>query len=334
MEATDTPMDAAAVRRALYAAHLRPNRALGQNFCTDGARLAAMADAAAADGLPVLEIGPGLGALTEPLLLRAPRVVAVEKDAALCAALRARLCAHERAGRLALYAADILRFDVPGAMDGAPFAAAGNLPYYITTPIAEYLLPLLPSSLTLMVQREAGERFFAGPGARVYGPLSVLTQLYYEPERLMDVPRGCFYPQPEVDSLVVRLARRRGAPPEAPQRVLAFCRRAFSMRRKTLLNNLLPAGRPAPQGKSGGSAAAGARPAPHRDGDPAGHAARPSASGKPPAGRDAAAAARDDARAMQAAAAAALAALRLRSDVRAEALAPEDLLALLRLLPG
>mgnify|MGYP000772155080 FL=1 len=190
MEATDTPMDAAAVRRALYAAHLRPNRALGQNFCTDGARLAAMADAAAADGLPVLEIGPGLGALTEPLLLRAPRVVAVEKDAALCAALRARLCAHERAGRLALYAADILRFDVPGAMDGAPFAAAGNLPYYITTPIAEYLLPLLPSSLTLMVQREAGERFFAGPGARVYGPLSVLTQLYYEPERLMDVPRG------------------------------------------------------------------------------------------------------------------------------------------------
>ena len=73
MEATDTPMDAAAVRRALYAAHLRPNRALGQNFCTDGARLAAMADAAAADGLPVLEIGPGLGALTEPLLLRAPR---------------------------------------------------------------------------------------------------------------------------------------------------------------------------------------------------------------------------------------------------------------------
>ena len=299
MEATDTPMDAAAVRRALYAAHLRPNRALGQNFCTDGARLAAMADAAAADGLPVLEIGPGLGALTEPLLLRAPRVVAVEKDAALCAALRARLCAHERAGRLALYAADILRFDVPGAMDGAPFAAAGNLPYYITTPIAEYLLPLLPSSLTLMVQREAGERFFAGPGARVYGPLSVLTQLYYEPERLMDVPRGCFYPQPEVDSLVVRLARRRGAPPEAPQRVLAFCRRAFSMRRKTLLNNLLPAGRPAPQGKSGGCAAAG-----------------------------------DDARAMQAAAAAALAALRLRSDVRAEALAPEDLLALLRLLPG
>lgn len=237
--------DVAQLRQALAAAGLSPNRALGQNFFIDGARLAAIADAAGVDGLPVLEIGPGLGALTELLLARASRVTAVEKDAALCAVLRARLAADVAAGRLALHAADILRFDVAAAMAGAPFAVAGNLPYYITTPIVERLLPLLPLSLTLMVQREAAERFFAAPGARVYGPLTVLAQLYYLPSPVMDVPRACYYPKPDVDSAVVRLERRAAPPPEAPARVFAFCRRAFAMRRKTLCNNLPSPGRTA-----------------------------------------------------------------------------------------
>lgn len=273
-------MDAAQIKRALAEAGLRPNAALGQNFCVDEARLAAIADAADVTGRPVLEVGPGLGALTEPLLARAARVVAVEKDAALAALLTARL--GETAGaRLTVHTADILRFDVAAAMGavpgagGAGFCVAGNLPYYITTPIVERLLPLLPLSLTLMVQREAAARFSAGPGARVYGPVAAFSQTYYTVRHVMDVPRDSYYPQPDVDSSVVHLARRDVLPAADPAAFFAFLRRAFAMRRKTLWNNL--------------------------------------------------------ARAPQAAAA--LAALGLPADVRAEALAPASLLAVFDALP-
>ena len=287
-------MDAAQIKRALSEAGLRPNAALGQNFCVDEARLAAIVDAADVAGRPVLEVGPGLGALTEPLLARAARVVAVEKDAALAALLSRRLAAA--GARLAVYTADILRFDVAAAMEAAPaapgnpaapgsfhspgapgaaFCVAGNLPYYITTPIVERLLPLLPLSLTLMVQREAAARFSAGPGARVYGPVAVFSQLYYTVRHVMDVPRDSYYPQPDVDSSVVHLARRDALPAAEPAALLAFLHRAFAMRRKTLWNNL--------------------------------------------------------ARAPQAAAA--LAALGLPADVRAEALPPAALLAVFQALP-
>ena len=296
-------MDAAQIKRALSEAGLRPNAALGQNFCVDEARLAAIADAADVAGRPVLEVGPGLGALTEPLLARAARVVAVEKDAALAALLSRRLAAA--GARLAVYTADILRFDVAAAMEAAPaapgssdspaapgssdspaapgssgnpgaaFCVAGNLPYYITTPIVERLVPLLPLSLTLMVQREAAARFSAGPGARVYGPVAVFSQLYYTVRHVLDVPRDSYYPQPDVDSSVVHLARRDALPGAEPAALLAFLHRAFAMRRKTLWNNL---GR-APQ------------------------------------------------------AAAALAALGLPADVRAEALPPAALLAVFQALP-
>lgn len=302
-------MDAAQIKRALSEAGLRPNAALGQNFCVDEARLAAIVDAADVAGRPVLEVGPGLGALTEPLLARAARVVAVEKDAALAALLSRRLAAA--GARLAVYTADILRFDVAAAMEAAPaapgnpatpgsshspgapgssdspaapgssgnpgaaFCVAGNLPYYITTPIVERLLPLLPLSLTLMVQREAAARFSAGPGARVYGPVAVFSQLYYTVRHVMDVPRDSYYPQPDVDSSVVHLARRDALPDAEPAALLAFLHRAFAMRRKTLWNNL--------------------------------------------------------ARAPQAAAA--LAALDLPADVRAEALPPAALLAVFQALP-
>lgn len=310
-------MDAAQIKRALSEAGLRPNAALGQNFCVDEARLAAIVDAADVAGRPVLEVGPGLGALTEPLLARAARVVAVEKDAALAALLSRRLAAA--GARLAVYPADILRFDVAAAMEAAPggshnpaapggshspaapgapggsapgnpaapgsfhssgapgaaFCVAGNLPYYITTPIVERLLPLLPLSLTLMVQREAAARFSARPGARVYGPVAVFSQLYYTVRHVMDVPRESYYPQPDVDSSVVHLARRDALPDAEPAALLAFLHRAFAMRRKTLWNNL--------------------------------------------------------ARAPQAAAA--LAALGLPADVRAEALPPAALLAVFQALP-
>lgn len=233
----------AELKQALAEAGLRPNRALGQNFFIDGARLGQVVDAAGIDGMPVLEIGPGMGALTERLLGRASRVVAVEKDAAMADALRTRLHAEGVAetverGNLRVETADILRFDIAGAMTGEDFAVAGNLPYYITTPIVERLLPLLPKRMTLMVQREAAERFFAAPSERVYGPVAVTAQTFYTPSRVMEVPRSCYFPQPEVDSSVVRLERADPLPEAKIAEFLAFLGRVFSMRRKTLFNNL------------------------------------------------------------------------------------------------
>lgn len=220
------------VEEALRSLGTKPNRALGQNFCIDEALL--MHIAAQVDGLDVLEIGPGLGALTAPLLKRARRVLAVEKDAAMVYYLGERFAGEPR---FTVAHGDILRFDIEAEL-GEPFAVAGNLPYYITTPIAELLLPLLPCTMVLMVQREAAERFFARQGERVYGPVAIMAQLYYDAARLAEVPRTAYYPQPEVDSTVL-LLQRKPAPPALPAPVFfAFLNRAFAMRRKTLYNNL------------------------------------------------------------------------------------------------
>lgn len=230
------------IRTILAAEGRKANRALGQNFCTDGALLASCVDAAGLDGLPVLEIGPGLGALTAPLLQRASRVVAVEKDAALAALLPSLLPSE----RLTVVTGDILRTDVGALMQGEDFALCGNLPYYITTPIAEQFLPMLPRVLLLMVQQEAAARFFAAPGDRVYGPVAILSALYYEAARLFSVPPGSYYPQPDVESAVILLRRRdddalKALP--AANAMLRFSRTALSMRRKTLANNFPRDGR-------------------------------------------------------------------------------------------
>lgn len=214
-----------------------PNKALGQNFLTDEGVISAILDASGADDLPVLEIGAGRGALTRGLVCRAKRVVAVEKDARLVSYLQQTL----ESERLTLVHADFLDADIPALMERAPYVAVGNLPYFITTPIVEKLLSLSPDRMTLMVQAEAAERFFACPRARVYGPVAVLTQVYYEAETLFPVPRTAFFPQPDVTSVVVRLTRRakaEQADEQEPAGFLRFVKRAFSMRRKTLKNNL------------------------------------------------------------------------------------------------
>jgi 16S rRNA (adenine1518-N6/adenine1519-N6)-dimethyltransferase len=209
-----------------------PNKALGQNFLASASVIEAILDAAKIDGERLLEIGPGTGALTEGLLERASFLAAVEKDGRLCDVLRARF-----GDRLTLLHADVLDADIPALMGSAPWHAVGNLPYYATTPIVLRLLTLLPQSLTLMVQKEAAQRFFAGPGDRVYGPVAVATACYYEANEVVQVPRGCFRPPPDVDSVVVRLARN-GMQAEGAGAFLSFLKRAFSMRRKTLVNNL------------------------------------------------------------------------------------------------
>ncbi|MEA4915453.1 MAG: 16S rRNA (adenine(1518)-N(6)/adenine(1519)-N(6))-dimethyltransferase RsmA [Christensenella sp.] len=207
-----------------------PNKALGQNFLSSDRIIESILDEAQIDGMRVLEIGPGAGALTEGLLARASYLAAVEKDGRLCELLQ------ERFGeKLKLLHADVLDADITALMGDEPWFAVGNLPYYATTPIVLHLLSLLPEGLTLMVQKEAAERFFAQPKGRVYGPVSVLTQCFYTAKVVVNAPRGCFNPPPEVDSLVVRLTRN-DTPTAGGNMFLSFLKQAFSMRRKTMAN--------------------------------------------------------------------------------------------------
>ncbi len=234
------------VRQLLTEHGIRPNRALGQNFLTDEDTLERIAAFARVDGAAVLEIGPGLGSLTERLLARASRLETVEKDAVLAGILRERF-PGEAPG---ITSGDILRTD-PDRLLPRPYHVVGNLPYYITTDIAERMLCVLPESLTFLVQKEAAERFFAGPGDRVYGPLSVLTACLSRPEHGFDVPADRFFPQPDVESAVVRLAVDGASPAaEDPAGFLRFLKSCFRMRRKTLANNL--------KGTAGGTEALGA----------------------------------------------------------------------------
>ncbi len=224
------------IKEQLQSFGLRPNKALGQNFLANAEKAEAIAAAACQGGLPALEIGPGLGALTGPLLRHAPKVCAVEIDAAMAAALSS-LFADEP--KLRILHEDFLQTDLAlvQAELGVPFAVAANLPYYATTPICLRLLSCgLPiPRMALMAQKEAAERFFAQPSTRQYGLLAVLAQYYYQPTRLMELSPADYYPQPDVSSSVALLIRRNTAliPGFAD-----FLQRAFSQRRKTLLNNL------------------------------------------------------------------------------------------------
>ena len=209
-----------------------PNKALGQNFLSNRSIIDAILEQAQIDGKRVLEIGPGTGALTEGLVARAGYVAAVEKDGRLC-----ELLAERFGESLSLVHADVLDADIPALMGSEPWHAVGNLPYYATTPIVLRLLSLLPSSMTLMVQKEAADRFFAEAKDRVYGPVAVLTGCCYTAKVVVNAPRSCFTPPPEVDSVVVRLARN-AQPAVDGAAFLSFLKQAFSMRRKTLYNNV------------------------------------------------------------------------------------------------
>ena len=212
---------------------LSPNRGLGQNFLVDQAVIEQIVEASQVEGKTVLEIGPGLGALTGALMKRAGRVIAVEKDRTLAALLPSLLPSPA----LEVVAGDFLDADVPALLgETSAFAAVGNLPYYVTTPISLKLLTCLPETATLMVQREAAERFVALPGNRVYGPLSVLAACCYDVQRLLSVGPEGFWPQPKVESAVLLLKRKPRADSRAAAFV-AFLNRAFAMRRKTLANN-------------------------------------------------------------------------------------------------
>lgn len=210
---------------------------LGQHFLVRQPILEQIAEAACPEKTgTVLEIGPGRGALTSHLLERAERVVAIEIDPVLVQYLRAKFRDEPR---LTLVEADVLKADL--AQWGA-VAVAGNLPYYITSPILERTLKLGSqlSRAVFLLQKEVAERLVGQPGTRDYGFLSVQTQLLSAPELLFSVPAAAFRPPPKVDSAVVRLTPKDGSAFPALDRsaFLTFVGRCFRQKRKTIRNNL------------------------------------------------------------------------------------------------
>ena len=202
---------------------------LGQHFLTNASVLERIAVAVCPAGEDlVIEIGPGRGALTEKLLRRAARVVAIEIDAALVDRLRARFAGEPR---LEIVHADVLATDL-AQWGRAPIA--GNLPYYITSPILEKTVRLDVPRIVFLMQKEVAERLIATPGHREYGYLTLQTALFAGARLLFEVKPGSFRPPPQVDSAVVLLT------PQMRDReaFLCFLGQCFRQKRKTLRNNL------------------------------------------------------------------------------------------------
>ena len=237
-------------RAALDRLALQPSKALGQNFLVDRNIVGLIVEAARlrADDT-VLEIGPGLGALTELLLEHAGRVIAIEKDGRLYEFLRERF---GRRQHLHLVHADALEFDLntlaslpdsTAPSSGASFKVVANLPYSVATPVMQRLIdsPLRPPRMVFTIQREVADRLTAQPRTKDYGALTLSTQLYYEVHREHVISPRCFIPPPAVESAVVslRLAPHPQLEPplEAPFKKLV--RAAFGQRRK-MLRGVLP----------------------------------------------------------------------------------------------
>ncbi len=224
----------------------RPRKRFGQHFL-EPAWCARVVDACGPRPTDtVVEIGPGTGALTLPLVARAGRVLAVEVDRDLAAALAARSLPG-----LTVLEGDILDAATGPRLDAwlaggpeAPFRVVGNLPYNISTPILFFLAALAGrrpglSDATLMVQAEVADRLVASPSTGEYGVLTLMTALAAEVDRLFDLPPGAFRPAPKVRSSLIRL--RFGAPRfpvRQPALVVALIRKVFSQRRKTMSNGL------------------------------------------------------------------------------------------------
>jgi len=222
----------ARVRELLRSSDIRPSRALGQSFVVDPntvARIVRLAEIGPSE--EILEIGAGLGSLTLGLLGAAERVVALEKDERLAALLLEVV----EGGRVEVVVGDALKVDL-GSFDATK--SVSNLPYSVAARVVLKVLAEAPriEELTVMVQKEVGERLAASPGTRVYGASSVLVAAHADATILGRVSRRAFWPVPNVDSVVVRL-RRRPAPAGAGN-LGDVVRAAFSQRRKSLRNSL------------------------------------------------------------------------------------------------
>lgn len=216
----------------------------GQNFLIDTSVLERIVSAAqVAKEDCVLEIGPGIGTMTQYLAERAREVVAVEIDRNLIPVLQDTLSGYDN---VTLVNDDILKVDIRKLVEekngGRPIRVVANLPYYITTPIIMALLeghvPL--KSITVMVQKEVAERMQTGPGTKDYGALSLAVQYYAKPELVANVPPNCFIPRPNVGSAVIHLVRYEEPPVQAEdeKKMFSLIRASFNQRRKTLANGL------------------------------------------------------------------------------------------------
>ena len=216
----------------------------GQNFLIDTTVLDRIIEASqiTKDDC-VLEIGPGIGTMTQYLAERAREVIAVEIDKALIPILQETLAEYDN---VTVINDDILKVDINKIVqernDGRPIKVVANLPYYITTPIImglfESHVPL--KSITIMVQKEVADRMQVGPGTKDYGALSLAVQYYARPEIVANVPPNCFIPRPNVGSAVIRLTRYEEPPVKVKNEefMFALIRASFNQRRKTLVNGL------------------------------------------------------------------------------------------------
>ncbi|MBA2708457.1 MAG: ribosomal RNA small subunit methyltransferase A [Gemmatimonadaceae bacterium] len=208
----------------------------GQHFLHDAATLQGIADAVAPiAGETVIEIGPGRGALTELLARRSERLVAVEIDRELSMKLEER---YADDAHVLIVEGDVLDADLALLAEG-PFVVAGNVPYYITTPILFHVLqPPYPRHAVFLVQQEVADRIASPPGSRTYGALSVNVQAIADAEIVRRVPPSAFRPPPKVDSAVIRITPKRAGliTAEEVRPFRSFVQAAFGMRRKQLLN--------------------------------------------------------------------------------------------------
>ncbi len=224
--------------------HFNFQKKYGQNFLIDTSVLERIIRAAGITGEDLcLEIGPGIGTMTQYLAETAREVVAVEIDKNLIPILDETLSDY---GNVTVIHDDILKVDLNRIVEqrngGRPIRVVANLPYYITTPIImglfEKQVPV--KSITVMVQKEVAERMQAGPGTKDYGALSLAVQYYAEPEVVAKVPPNCFIPRPNVGSAVIRLTRHEKpiVQVEDERKMFSVIRASFGQRRKTLVNSL------------------------------------------------------------------------------------------------
>lgn len=220
------------------------SKKLGQNFLISRRVVDDIVRAAELEpGEPVLEVGPGIGTLTQGLAQSGASVTAVELDRRLLDVLDHTLESYEN---VQIIHGDILKVNIPELMNHKPFKVVANLPYYITTPIIMSLLEMkLPiERLVVMVQKEVAERMVATPGTKAYGALSVAVQYYTEPEIVFDVLPKSFLPAPEVTSSVVRCKLRPKPPVDVMEEAILFrvIKAAFAQRRKTFSNTMKTTG--------------------------------------------------------------------------------------------
>ena len=223
---------------------IKMSKKLGQNFLIKRGIVDEIVHAAElTPGEPVLEVGPGIGTLTQGLAQSGADVTAIELDRRLLEVLDTTLASYDN---VRIIHGDVLKLDVPSIMNHKPFKVVANLPYYITSPIIMSLLESkLPiERLVVMVQKEVALRMVAKPGTKDYGALSVAVQYYTEPDIVLDVPPKSFLPAPAVTSSVIRCVLRDKPPVDVIDEKLFFrvVKAGFAQRRKTFANTMKTTG--------------------------------------------------------------------------------------------